>query len=307
MNDLEDRAVGCLLGLAIGDALGTTLEFSARDSKPPVADLIGGGPFGLKPGEWTDDTSMVLCLADSLLEHGAVIPRDLMERFCRWREEGYNSVNGRCFDIGITTSQAISRYVSNGNPLAGSTNAAAAGNGSIMRLAPVPILFARRLAKAAEAAVLQSRTTHAAPECLDACGLMAAVMVRLIGGLSWREAISQQPPRIRSAKINRLATGAWRQKDRAEIKSSGYVVDTLEAAFWAVDRTGTFSDAVLLAVNLGDDADTVGAVAGQLAGARYGAKGIPPRWIKRLAWSSHIADCALQLICMGDRSASTCG
>ena len=105
-----DRAKGALVGLALGDALGTTLEFAGRDTKPPVTDLVGGGPFGRAAGEWTDDTSMALCLAESLLERGLLDVHDLMERFLRWYEEGHNSVTGECFDIGVTTKAALHSF-----------------------------------------------------------------------------------------------------------------------------------------------------------------------------------------------------
>lgn len=291
----EDRAVGCLLGLAIGDALGTTLEFTIRDSKPAVSDLVGGGPFGLKPGEWTDDTSMALCLADSLLARKDLVPLDLMQRFRNWREKGENSVNGRCFDIGIATSQAIGRFASTGDPLAGSTDPMAAGNGSIMRLAPVPIFYSRDIGAAEAAAVLQSRTTHASPECIEACQLMTRVIVQLINGKSWKAAIAIEGLALKTPNIKSLAKQSWKARQRAQIKSTGYVVDTLEAAFWAVDSTVNFRDAVLLAVNLGDDADTVGAVAGQLAGARYGYATIPASWTTTVAWSDRIVTLARDL------------
>ena len=140
----QDRALGCLLGLAVGDALGTTLEFARRDSRPAVTDMVGGGPFGLPPGAWTDDTSMALCLAESLLAHGRVDPHDLMTRFVRWYRDGHNSVTGTCFDIGGATRAALERFLRTGDPLAGSTDPRSAGNGSIMRLAPVPLAYARR-------------------------------------------------------------------------------------------------------------------------------------------------------------------
>lgn len=291
----EDRAVGCLFGLALGDALGTTLEFSARDSKPPVTDLVGGGPFGLKVGEWTDDTSMALCLADSLLATGSLVPLDVMQRFKQWREEGHNSVNGHCFDIGITTSEAISRFTSTGNPLAGSAAPSAAGNGSIMRLAPVPIFLSHDITAAEEAAALQSMTTHAASECIEACRLMTRILVRLINGTAWQDATAAGDLVLQMPRIKDLAAGRWQSKTRNDIKSTGYVVDTLEAALWAVETTTTFAEAVLLAVNLGGDADTVGAVAGQLAGARYGYRAIPRKWVKHLAWSDRIIALARDL------------
>lgn len=280
---VEDRAVGCFLGLAIGDAVGTTLEFKARDTYEHITDMVGGGPFKLKPGQWTDDTSMALCLAESLLEKGELDPADLMDRFRRWRDEGHNSVTGKCFDIGITTTQAISRYVKNGNPLAGSTDANTAGNGSIMRLAPVPIFFRRDGQAAEEAAVTQSKTTHGALECLDSCRLMTRILVALLDGSPWSDAVTSDP-KLKASKVAALAGGSWKGKSRKQIKSTGYVIDTLEAALWAVDSTNNFQDAILLAVNLGNDADTVGAVAGQFAGARYGQAGIPDRWLESLAW-----------------------
>src|SRR5215475_16067531 len=122
-NNPEDRARGCLLGLAVGDAVGTTLEFRSRDTCPPLTDMIGGGPFGLPPGEWTDDTSMALCLADSLIENGDLDETDLMRRFVRWWRNGENSVAGLCFDIGFTTRAALSEFERSGNPRAGSRDA----------------------------------------------------------------------------------------------------------------------------------------------------------------------------------------
>lgn len=291
----EDQAIGCLLGLAIGDALGTTLEFSARDSLPAVTNLVGGGPFRLKPGEWTDDTSMALCLADSLLARAGLDTADLMSRFHNWRDKGHNSVTGECFDIGITTTQAISRYVIDGDPIAGSTAPDSAGNGSIMRLAPVPILFWDNQVAGEDAAVLQSRTTHGALECLDACRLMTRILSRLISGANWQEALANPAAGLKAPKIRTLASAKWRGKKRDAIRSTGYVVDTLEAALWAVDSTTTFSEATLLAVNLGGDADTVGAVTGQLAGARYGMSSLPKKWVARLAWSDKICDLAQAL------------
>lgn len=291
----EDRAIGCLLGLAIGDALGTTLEFSSRDSLPVVTDLVGGGPFSLKAGEWTDDTSMALCLADSLLACRQLDPAELMGRFQHWRDRGHNSVTGHCFDIGITTSQSISRFAADGNPLAGSLSPDTAGNGSIMRLAPVPIYFSGDEAKAEIAADLQGRTTHGAQECRDACRLMTLIVVRLINGISWQQAIIVGEADYPSPKVRALATGAWKTKKRPQIRSTGYVIDTLEAALWAVEATKSFAEAVLLAVNLGEDADTVGAVAGQLAGARYGYRGIPKTWVRSVAWSDRIIALARDL------------
>ena len=177
-----DRAKGALVGLALGDALGTTLEFAGRDTKPTVTDLVGGGPFRLAAGEWTDDTSTALCLADSLLERGQLDVRDLMERFLRWYDEGHNSVTGECFDIGVTTARALQTFRDTGEPLSGSTDPQSAGNGSVMRLAPVAIRWWHDRSEARAAARLQSRTTHGAVQAVEACALFAELLIEAIAG-----------------------------------------------------------------------------------------------------------------------------
>ena len=165
----QDRFRGCLLGLAVGDALGTTLEFKKPGTFPPMDGLIGGGPFGLQPGQWTDDTSMALCLATSLIENSGFEPKDQMQRYVRWRDEGYLSATGSCFDIGTTVNDALSRFIANGNSYAGSTDPMSAGNGSLMRLAPVPMFYAFDANEAIYRSAESSRTTHAAEEAIDAC------------------------------------------------------------------------------------------------------------------------------------------
>ncbi|MSU92336.1 ADP-ribosylglycohydrolase family protein [Rhodobacteraceae bacterium 2CG4] len=278
----EDRLKGAFLGLAVGDALGTTLEFSPRPAQPVVTDMVGGGPFGLAPGGWTDDTSMALCLADSLLEHPGFDPDDLMRRFVNWWRTGHNSHTGTCFDIGITTSWALARFAQGGDPFAGSTDPRSAGNGGIMRLAPVVLAFHADPERMREVAALQSRTTHAAPECLEFAAQLADAIHAEIRG------------------EGALVTGL----SRASVSSSGYVRHTFDAAVWAVATTGSFREALLAAVNLGDDADTVSAVAGQIAGARYGLAGIPGEWLTKLAWRERIETRADRLIASGRKQAS---
>jgi len=139
--NMKDRYRGSLVGLAVGDALGTTVEFKRPGTFEPVTDITGGGPFGLAPGEWTDDTSMALCLAASLLEQQGFDPNDQMQRYVRWYREGYFSCTGHCFDIGNTVAAALGRFEKNGDPYAGSKDPSTAGNGSIMRLAPVALFF----------------------------------------------------------------------------------------------------------------------------------------------------------------------
>lgn len=288
----RDRAVGSLVGLAVGDALGTTLEFEERDSRPPVTEMVGDGPFHLQPGEWTDDTSQALCLAESLLDRGRLDPGDLMTRFVAWRNEGHNSVTGECFDIGRATAAALDRYERTGEPLAGSAAPDTAGNGSLMRLAPVAIRWWRDPGQAREAARRQSRTTHAAAEAVAACDYFAGALVEAIAGRPKDFVLRSRTLAAESGKIAEVAAGSWRAKNRDEIRSTGYVVHTLEAALWAVGSTDSFQEALILAVNLGRDADTVGAVTGQLAGALRGFEAIPDSWLSALAWRDRLRESA---------------
>ncbi len=286
----SDRFRGCLLGLAAGDALGTTLEFQTRGAFQPLTDMVGGGPFHLKPGQWTDDTSMALCLATSLIERAGFDPRDQMERYCRWWKTGYLSSTGRCFDIGGATSAALSRFRQTGDPFAGSDAPHSAGNGSIMRLAPIPMFYAADIAAAEHFAAESSRTTHAAPECLDACRLLARIIVRALAGRPKEEvAFGDAGSFAGSPRIVAIARGEYREKERAQIRGSGYVVASLEAALWCFMTTDAYRDAVLLAANLGDDADTTAAICGQVAGAYYGAAGIPPAWLAKLTMREEIS------------------
>ena len=292
---IRDRALGAFLGLAVGDAVGTTLEFCPRDMKPRLKDMVGGGPFGLSPGGWTDDTSMALALADSLAARGTLDCRDLMDRFVRWWREGEYSHTGVCFDIGGTIRAALERYRETGDPMAGSTDPWSAGNGSLMRLAPVALRFWDDRSGLVATAAEQSRTTHGAEEAVDACRSFAELLADAIAGSPRADALA--PRAFEGAPaIARIMDGSWRGRARDTIRSSGYVVHTLEASIWSIARTGNFCNAVLLAANLGDDADTVAAVTGQLAGAMYGLSGIPQHWLDRIAWKDRLLDTAQRLL-----------
>jgi ADP-ribosyl-[dinitrogen reductase] hydrolase len=288
-----NRYRGCLLGLACGDAVGTTVEFKRRGTFEPVTDMVGGGPFRLYPGEWTDDTSMALCLATSLLECGGFDPTDQMERYCRWRDDGYWSSNGSCFDIGNTVATALRRFQSSGDPFSGSTDPKSAGNGSIMRLAPVVMYFAPDTAAATHHAGESSRTTHACTEAIDACRMLARILLLALEGkakeliLAGKASADDSAPEF-CPSIRAIQRGAYREKSEAQIRGSGYVVDSLEAALWCFEKTGSYRDAILCAVNLGDDADSTAAVCGQIAGAYYGADGIPETWLDTLAMRAEI-------------------
>jgi len=253
----RDEARGMLIGLAIGDALGTTLEFTPRAKVRPISDMVGGGPFGLAPGVWTDDTSMALCLAQSILACRGWCPADAMRRFILWRDEGYLSPTGACFDIGVQTNDALGRFLRTGDPIAGPTEDAASGNGGIMRLAPVVIAFGTRVADAEAAARAQSALTHASPACLDAASAMARCLV--------------------TGSRNALPA-----PDAPPAEATGWVCHTMEAAAWALGQGDDPETVLLAAVNLGGDADTVGAVTGQLAGRIWGWEALPPRWRARL-------------------------
>jgi ADP-ribosyl-[dinitrogen reductase] hydrolase len=287
--DLLNRYRGCLLGLAAGDAVGTTVEFRQRGSFETVADMTGGGPFHLQPGQWTDDTSMALCLASSLVERQGFDPYDQMERYLRWYEHGYWSSTGRCFDIGNTTRGALLHYKQTGDPFSGSTDPHAAGNGSLMRLAPAPLYFYPDREQAIHFAAECSRTTHAAPECLDACRLFADLLVRALSGAEKAAILFEADlSYLGSPKIYAIGQGEYRAKTGDQINGSGYVVQSLEAALWCFWTTSSFEQAILAAANLGDDADTTAAICGQIAGAFYGESGIPASWLQKLAMADQI-------------------
>ena len=184
------RYQGCMIGLAAGDALGTTVEFKSPGSFSPLTDMVGGGPFGLEPGQWTDDTSMALCLAESLVEKQGFDPKDQMERYCRWYREGYLSSNGRCFDIGNTVRSALEDFEATGDPISGPTSPRSAGNGSIMRLAPVPLLYTNFPETAIELSGKSSTTTHGTEACIDACRYFGGLIVGAVKGASRKELLS---------------------------------------------------------------------------------------------------------------------
>jgi ADP-ribosylglycohydrolase len=294
-----DKYKGCLVGLAVGDALGTTLEFQPRDAAPKVTEMVGGGVFKLNVGEWTDDTSMALCLGQSLLDKDGFDAYNQMDKYWRWVEHGYMSSNGRMFDIGNATSEALCKYRKTGNPFAGSINSKSAGNGSIMRLAPIPMYFANDRINYINYAASSSNTTHAAKSCVSACVLLSEIIVRGLQGLSKDEILNgvyfTSPSIPKEPEILDIANGSYKIKTRDEIKSSGYVVHTLEAALWAFYNTNSFEDGCILAVNLANDSDSVGAVYGQIAGAYYGYSNIPQRWLDKLVKLDLIVNMAEQL------------
>lgn len=300
----RERVLGSLLGLAVCDALGTTAEFKPGGTFPEITSMIGGGPFGLQPGEWTDDTSMALCLAESSIESRGFDPVDQMERYVRWWREGHLSSTGRCFDIGMTVRDALLKFERTGNPYSGSSDPRAAGNGSLMRLAPVPLFYRDDARKAIHYSKLSSATTHAAKEATDACRYFASLILGALEGRSKEELLSPMFSIIPGLwgdeplepKIAAIAEGDFKSADRVAVTGTGgYVVTSLHIALWAFHHTDNFRDGALKAVNVGYDADTYGAIYGQLAGAYYGASGIPAEWHEILAGRDLIESFATKL------------
>ena len=301
---LADRYRGCLLGLAIGDALGTTLEFQERPQDELHTEIIGGGVFNLKKGEWTDDTSMAICLAYSLLDKKTFDPQNQMELYVQWYRNGLFSSNGRCFDIGGTTAEALQSFERTGEAYSGSTDEYSAGNGSLMRLAPVPLFYASLPSEAIPNSALSSKTTHGNTVAVDACRYFSALILGALQGIhkdALLDGVFEPVPRYwdyhpLSEKIIALLKSDYRSKHRKQIKSTGYVIDSLEAALWAFSATDSFEAGMVKAVNLGGDADTIGAIYGQLAGAYYGETAVPYRWIKNLKYVHYFYYLADELV-----------
>lgn len=299
----KKRFLGALFGLAVGDAVGTTLEFVMRDRYTHITDMVGGGPFNLEPGQWTDDTSMALCLGESLIASKGMDLSDQMDRYISWKDKGYMSSTGKCFDIGNTVLRALVKYQRDGDPVAGSTHERSAGNGSIMRLSPVPMFYANDAQNGIKACAESSLTTHGARACIDACRYFGGLILGALNGIDketllssrWTPIDGEFDQRPLCVEIRKVAEGSFKEKSRDEIKGTGYVVESLEAALWCFYQSNDYEEGVLLAANLGDDADTTAAVYGQLAGAFYGVEGIPSRWIEKVAKRGDIERVALDL------------
>lgn len=298
-----ERYRGCLLGLAVGDALGAPLEFNPPGSFEPIEDMIEGRRFGLAAGQWTDDTAMALCLADSLITCEGFDPIDQLERYLRWYHDGYLSCTGHCYGIGMTVQASLARFERVREPYCGSQDPYTAGNGSIMRLAPVPMFYAQNPREAIERSGESSRTTHQAATAVDACRYFGGLIAGALRGETKENLLSDHYSPVPGTwdekplapEIDEIAAGSFKRRNPPEIRGSGYVVESLEAALWAFYHSNSFRDGCLMAVNLGDDADTTGAVYGQLAGAFYGEPGIPTSWLSRLAWRDRISAMAEQL------------
>ncbi|MBN2488713.1 MAG: ADP-ribosylglycohydrolase family protein [Methanosarcinaceae archaeon] len=299
-----ERYRGSLLGLATGDALGAPIEGRPPGTFEPVGEMIGGGIFDLEPGQWTDDTALALCLAESLIRKRGFDPLDQLERYLRWHREGYLSSTGKPFGIGVTTIGSLRRFEETRDPVSTATAPETATNGSLMRVAPVPLAFARDPAVAIKRAGDSSRTTHGSQLSVDACRYLGALMVGAVQGVAKEELLLGRYSPVAGyweehplcPEIDEVASGSFREKEPPEIQGTGYVVRSLEAALWAFHKSTCFKDGCLLAVNLGDDADTTGAVYGQLAGAYYGEQQIPEPWLSKITHRKFIGSYAEELM-----------
>lgn len=221
---------------------------------------------------------------------------DQMDLYCDWYEGGYLSSTGECFDIGDTTRRALILHQTTKNPFSGSADPMSAGNGSLMRLAAVPMFYYPDRDRVLYFSGESSRTTHGAPECIDACRLFGDMLRRALSGASKQEILfGGGPDLVASAAIKAIALGECSVKNVDDIQGTGYVVKSLEAALCCFLNTETFRDAILKAVNLGDDADTTAVICGQISGAFYGESGIPLDWLERLAMREKISQLAEQI------------
>lgn len=304
-----DRAIGCFVGSVVGDAFGAAYEFRVRD-KYEVSPNMKTTVYALPPGSFTDDSSMALCLGTSLLERGGFDPLHQMQLYSKWRREGYMSScpEKGCFDIGRATAMAIGRYDLEGmmqeragearvpsREYWGSQDPCLGGNGGIMRLAPIPIYYRNDPGAAREYAALSSKVTHDSPACLDAAEVMALVIVRLLAGADKRDALTTDFGELRTEEVRAITEGSFVNKTRDDIRTSGYVVHTLEAAMWALWHATSFEDGMMTLAAMGEDVDTVCAVYGAMAGACYGYGNIPRRWIESLQRRDLVEDIANRL------------
>ncbi|CAF2515343.1 unnamed protein product [Rotaria sp. Silwood2] len=329
-----DRIVGSLVGLAVGDALGASVEFRPQQylATHPLRDMIGGGTWGLQAGQWTDDTSMALCLASSLITQNGFNPYDQMVRYKWWYKYGYLSSTGQCFDIGNATRTSLEEFYDRQmrlkrdlscqtelevdelpldfiNHVQFDVNCSAqgiAGNGALMRLAPVPLFFYRKPAVAVEFSGQSARLTHGGDVAFDACRYYGALIAAAVSGESKENLISNQfydshqvwfSSKPLHDDIIRIARGSFKRRGgyKDGIRGKGHIIWALEAALWAFWSTDTFEKGALNAVNLGDDTDTTAAIYGQLAGACYGYRNIPTKWVHKL-YANELIKCVAEWI-----------
>lgn len=296
----RDRMMGSLVGGIIADAYGSPYEFRPRDSYSITGEMEYCTTFNLPKGSFTDDSSTMLCLAVSLTECKGFNGLDQMRRYADWRRNGYMSSAPErgCFDIGRTTSMAIGRFefhkrlqdmgcgdgVDPAKKCFGMKGELDSGNGGLMRLAPAPIFFWRDMEEAVEYSRLSSQVTHANTECMDAAALLGFVIWKGIRGMSREDMLRNESfeDKVQCDKVKALCRGEYKTKQRKDIRTTGYVIDTLEAALWAFYHANDYKDGVMTLGRMGDDTDTVCCVFGQIGGAFWGYSSLPRSWIEDL-------------------------
>lgn len=307
--ELNQTIRAAILGHAVGDALGVPVEFQTREelAAHPVTRMTGFGSYSVPAGSWSDDTSMTLATMDSLTR--GLDYRDMMERFCRWANDAAYTPTDEVFDMGIATRNALLTYLrGEAEPLAcGGAREYDNGNGSLMRILPAALwVWAKFPAgnpctEALDVIYNISSLTHAHPRSKMACGIFTFITYALLSSpeknaaiRALRQANSHYQRDFRfqreTSRFSRLFSVDFAALPESEIKSSGYVVDTLEAAVWCLLTTDSYRECVLKAVNLGNDTDTVAAIAGGLAGILYGPDVIPHGWLDTLARRQYIED-----------------
>ena len=308
-----------VFGVVTGDALGCPVQFKDREeiAKNPVTGMCGHGTFNLPAGSWTDDSSLTLALLDSICETGSLDLKQIMENFVAWLEEGKYTPYDYAYDIGTGTMRAIENYKLMKDPyLCGGRSEANNGNGSLMRILPACLYCCVKEREDEVSACLVDAVgslTHAHLRANIACVLyffMIREILKGTGSLAERLQAGldkgfgyydRDPENAEELKYyGRLRDlGTFARTPADAIRSSGYVVDSLEAAVWSLVTTASFEEALLKAVNLGRDTDTVGAIAGGLAGLYYGYEAIPAEWaakLKRKEWIEELCEKAEQAV-----------
>jgi ADP-ribosylglycohydrolase len=286
----QQQYQGALLGLAVGDALGAPVKFRTKGTQAPVKDMIEGGPLRTQLGEWTDETATALCLAASLIENNASDPQDQLDRYNKWRRNGYLSAAGQAIDISATMKAALDKFEETGEAYCGGTGKEWADNDAISRIAPVAMLWAQNPKEAIDMAIESAKTTHAAKEALDAATYLAGILVGILRGDAKDKIVSDFYSPFGDDwdeysfgdEVAKIMNGSYRKDMPHDIIGDGFAPDTLEAALWAFHRSNDFEQGAILAINLGGDSDSTGAVYGQIAGAYYGVQAIPLRWREKI-------------------------
>ncbi len=297
------RYKGCLIGLAIGDALGVSVESLSIGQFKPITGMLGGGRFNLKQGEWSDATALALCVAESLVESREFKDSDIMNRFIKWRNDGHLSCIGRCVGIEYTVLRALEVFEQTGNNELEKLNPYSADNTSLVRVAPIAMFYRKNHEAAIRFAEKNSFLTHGSKTAADACRYFTGILIGALNGINKNMLLSDLYSPIQTLwekeklqpAIELIAKGSFKRRFPPSIKSTNYVVDSLEAALWAFYRSADFKEGALMLANLGDDASTACAIYGQLAGAFYGISDLPIEWTEKLAMNKNIEEFATRL------------